>query len=254
MREARKSGDLSPLEVVAARITQADIYAFQRQQADRFAYWAKLEYWTREESVALLLGKLPDEIPQIWKFLVGQRSGLKRRYEELQKLTKRAESMNPGSGRLRPADVLRWATSIGHAVPMDLIAALDNMRATLAAASDVALTKPSEPKLASESEPAPVLNPGRMPVPAGIQTASAPPTAPAGRPKWTPERRVDLLREFRAMGGKRPTEAGKSGQWGALAKLARKSSIHKDTAADQLDKAIAEKKAADMWEQLNTAK
>jgi len=69
--------------------------------------------------------------------------------------------------------------------------------------------------------------------------------------RWTAERRAKLLKEFRVIGGKRPGEAGKTGKWGALAELVRKTGIDKDTAANQLDKAIEEKKAADMWKQLN---
>ena len=71
---------------------------------------------------------------------------------------------------------------------------------------------------------------------------------------WTPHRRADLLKEFRALEGKRPSEAGKKGKRGALMELVRKTAIDKDTLGDQLDKAIADKSAADMWAQLNTSK
>jgi hypothetical protein len=71
-----------------------------------------------------------------------------------------------------------------------------------------------------------------------------------GRKAWGPERRKALLAEFRALEGKRPTEAGKKGKHGALAALVRKSGVDKDTLAAQLDKAIEEKKGADAWAQL----
>ena len=71
---------------------------------------------------------------------------------------------------------------------------------------------------------------------------------------WTPLRRADLLKEFRALEGKRPSEPGKKGKRGALMELVRETAVDKDTLGAQLDKAIEEKKAADMWAQLNTAK
>lgn len=73
------------------------------------------------------------------------------------------------------------------------------------------------------------------------------------RAAWTPERRSELLNDFRALEGKRPSELGK-GKRGALMRLAEKSGVDKDSLADQLDKAIEEKRAADMWTQLNPAK
>lgn len=90
------------------------------------------------------------------------------------------------------------------------------------------------------------------PAPGGAENKHS--EAQLGEKKWTPQRRAELLGEFRAMDGKRPSESGKRGARGALTKLARKADIHRDTAADQLDNAIKEKKAADMWAQLNTAK
>ena len=86
------------------------------------------------------------------------------------------------------------------------------------------------------------------PVPLVMTPAASEPTT-----AWTPHRRADLLKEFRALEGKRPTETGKKGKRGALMELARKTGVDKDTLGEQLDKAIAEKKMTDMWTQL-TAK
>lgn len=94
-----------------------------------------------------------------------------------------------------------------------------------------------------------------------IEITELAPTAPAllaelppDATRWTPERRSKLLELFREFGGKRPAESGRKGTWGALAKLSRETGIDKDTARVQLDKAIVEKRGAELWARLNTAR
>lgn len=77
--------------------------------------------------------------------------------------------------------------------------------------------------------------------------------ATAIKGSWTPERRKELLKEFRLLGGTRPDECGKKGKRGALAELGRNAGVDKDTLADQLDKALEEKHKAEIWAQLHTA-
>ena len=96
---------------------------------------------------------------------------------------------------------------------------------------------------AAAAEPVPPVSPATTLLAAG-----------GAKTEWTPHRRAELLKEFRALEGRRPQEAGKKGKRGALMKLVGKSAVDKDTLGDQLDKAVGEKKMADMWEQLNTAK
>ena len=92
-----------------------------------FQYWAKAEYWTFNESLALLLGKNPTlvtpatiEREKNKEFLLltpdkPSRSSFIRTYEQLRQLAERATVMR--APRLKPVDVLQWAQRTGVAIP-----------------------------------------------------------------------------------------------------------------------------------------
>lgn len=69
-------------------------------------------------------------------------------------------------------------------------------------------------------------------------------------PEDPKEKRATLLEQFRSYRGKRPHEAGKKGERGALAKLERVTGIDDKNLGQMLDKAIEEKRAAELWGQL----
>ena len=69
-------------------------------------------------------------------------------------------------------------------------------------------------------------------------------------PNEPAEKRAWLLREFRRLEGKRPSE-GKKGKWGALASLSRTTGIDDKNLGKMLDKAIEESIHAALWASLN---
>lgn len=64
-------------------------------------------------------------------------------------------------------------------------------------------------------------------------------------------KRGELLRMFRELGGKLPSESGKKGTWGAMSALERNSGIDSRNLGSMLKKAIEEKTSRDQWDQLN---
>jgi hypothetical protein len=70
-------------------------------------------------------------------------------------------------------------------------------------------------------------------------------------PEDPKEKRAMLLEQFRSYGGKRRHEPGKKGARGALARLERATGIDDKNLGQMLDKAIEEKRAAELWGQLN---
>lgn len=99
-----------------------------------FEYWTKAEYWTFDESVALLLGKAPAvvtwaavkrELEAKSGFMLFEKpkpaSGFILKYERLRNLALRAQTMTR-TAKLRPADVIAWAQHSGATdVPSQLI-------------------------------------------------------------------------------------------------------------------------------------
>jgi hypothetical protein len=90
----------------------------QPNAAADFDYWVKLDYWTFDESIALLLGKDPRIVT--WKavqrdiapplLLIDSRppvSDFLASYETLRNIALRAQAMQ-GSDRLQPANVIAW--------------------------------------------------------------------------------------------------------------------------------------------------
>lgn len=104
----------------AAEIEAALFYNQPSASAD-FDYWTKAEYWTFDESVALLLGKAPAavtwaavkrelEAKSGFMFLEKPKpaSGFLLAYQRLRNLALRAQAMTR-TAKLKPADVIAWA-------------------------------------------------------------------------------------------------------------------------------------------------
>ena len=123
-------------EKLAAKAGEIDAALFYNQpsaSAD-FEYWSKAEYWTFDESVALLLGKAPAvvtwaavkrELEAKSGFILFEKpkpaSGFLLKYERLRNLALRAQAMI-GTAKLRPAEVIAWAQHSGATdVPPQLI-------------------------------------------------------------------------------------------------------------------------------------
>jgi hypothetical protein len=117
-REARAAAEAAAKEA-------AKFYNQPQAGAD-FAHWAKLEYWTFDEALALLLGKDPRIVsrsamkrelsPGIDALFLehpAEKSPFLRSYKDLRQLAERASAMQ--GPRLRPADVLLWAHQTGAA-------------------------------------------------------------------------------------------------------------------------------------------
>lgn len=104
--KAKHEAELAKLDAVFHRVENA---------AD-FDYWTKAEYWTFDESIALLIGKNPKTLNGL--LVDGGRAPLAQRYMKLRELARRASAMQ--GPRLRPSQVLAWADSIGVDVPSEL--------------------------------------------------------------------------------------------------------------------------------------
>lgn len=94
-----------------------------------FVYWSKVEYWSLDESIALLLGKSPEVVN--WKSiqpLTGV-SAFAKQYERLRNLALRATRINRGIGGLNPAAVVTWAIDMDITVPVGLSRAFEARRA-----------------------------------------------------------------------------------------------------------------------------
>lgn len=105
----------SKLEQKAAAKEAARFYNQPDAVAD-LGYWSKMEFWTLEESVALLLGKNPKVVT--WKAVQNEvspnfaltppvPSAFLVDYVRLWELAKRASAMRPA--QLKPHDVVAWA-------------------------------------------------------------------------------------------------------------------------------------------------
>jgi len=118
---------------VAAQVNEAN-EAARAQEAARpfnaaateadFDYWAKADYWSVDESVALLLGKNPAVAN--WKTVQPYRqvSEGAKKFEQLRNLAMRAEAMHRGQYAQYPSEVIAWAESVAHEVPAGLRTAL----------------------------------------------------------------------------------------------------------------------------------
>lgn len=148
----------SKLDQKAAAKEAARFYNRPDAVAD-LGYWAKMEFWTLEESVALLLGKNPKVVT--WKAVQSEvapnfavmppvPSAFLADYVRLWELAKRASAMRPA--QLKPYDVVAWARST------DLV----RIPPELETAFPIAVTMESADSrnLPHESEPVPAASTG----------------------------------------------------------------------------------------------
>lgn len=127
-REARAAAEATAKEA-------AKFYNQPQANAD-FAHWGKMEYWTFDEALALLLGKDPrivsrsamnrelsSGIEELFFVRPAEKSDFVRSYEDLRQLAERASAMQ--GPRLRPGNVLLWVHNSGAAtVPAALLKAV----------------------------------------------------------------------------------------------------------------------------------
>ena len=160
--EAAAAAKKEKQEAKAAEIDAALFYNQPSASAD-FEYWTKAEYWTFDESVALLLGKAPAVVtwPAVKReleaksgFMLFEKpkpaSGFILKYERLRSLALRAQAMTR-TAKLRPANVIAWAQHSGATdVPPQLIQLLKLPSPEMtgialpAVAGDTAITARSE--------------------------------------------------------------------------------------------------------------
>lgn len=101
-----------------AELAKLDAEFHSPENAADFTYWTKAEYWTLDESVALLLGKDPKKLPLLVLSSHLAAAPFRQQHARLHELARRASAMQ--GPRLRPAQVLAWADSIGVDVPNEL--------------------------------------------------------------------------------------------------------------------------------------
>ena len=174
-------------------------YFFNRPEASAdHDYWSKMDLWTFEEAIALLLDRSPAAVSWSRVMPYAKVSEFAKRYERLRMLGLRSNTMNFGETSVHPLVALRWASFIEEPIPpalWDAVAA-------------------------------------RQALPPSTNSPSATPTsdgAPSTPTKEQPtERQERRLREFRQAGGA-ARRAGDSwqlgaGVHGALAALVRSES------------------------------
>ncbi len=123
--DARRKAESADKE---AKKEAARIYNLPSAAAD-FEHWAKMDHWTFDEALALLLSKEPrvltrsvlkEELSRDQGFTLFTgpqlpKSAFLRSYEDLRQLAERATVMK--GPRLRPVDVLVWAHRTGAIAP-----------------------------------------------------------------------------------------------------------------------------------------
>jgi hypothetical protein len=107
-----------------AELEERSRFFHQPNASADFVYWSKVEYWTLDESLALLLGKSPEAVT--WKTVQAyvNISEFAKRYERLRNLALRAHAMNRGQTAIYPSAVLAWAADMDIAVPPGLQGAM----------------------------------------------------------------------------------------------------------------------------------
>jgi hypothetical protein len=131
-RDEQTARERQEKEATKAAKKEAAKFYNQPQAVVDFAHWGKMEYWTFDEALALLLGKNPKvltrsamqrELTSGLEILVPghvpKRSAFGSAYENLRQLAERATVMQ--GTRLLPAKVLHWAH---HSAGIELPAAL----------------------------------------------------------------------------------------------------------------------------------
>ncbi len=91
-------------------------FSMRGAEAD-FGYWSKVEFWTLDESIALLLGKAPEVVT--WKAIQPyvNISAFAKQYERMRTLALRAQAMNRGQTAIYPSAVIGWANEMDIPVP-----------------------------------------------------------------------------------------------------------------------------------------
>lgn len=119
---------------------------FSHRTADAdFNYWAKAEYWTLDEAIALLLGKSPEMVnwPSVQSFV--KVSAFAAQYARLRNLAMRSQAMNSRQSAIYPSSVLAWAAEVDTLVPEALqfeIARRAQRRAARSASATSAIPAP----------------------------------------------------------------------------------------------------------------
>lgn len=110
-------------EMRAAIEEKGRFFSKREAEAD-FSYWSKVEYWSLDESIALLLGKSPEVVT--WKVIQAfvNISAFAKQYERLRNLALRAQAMNRGQTAVYPSAVIGWANEMEIPVPQSLQEAL----------------------------------------------------------------------------------------------------------------------------------
>ncbi len=132
-RADQRARDRKDQAIAQAAVKEATKFYNQPQANVDFAHWGKLEYWTFDEALALLLGKDPHvltraamqrELSPGWSLLLPEQPVEKpafvKAYVNLRQQAERAKDMQ--GARLRPASVLLWAhNSSAVEVPAELL-------------------------------------------------------------------------------------------------------------------------------------
>lgn len=94
-----------------------------------FQYWATVARWSLDETIALLLGKSPNEVT--WKSVHAfvSVSDFAKEYERLRSLALKSDAMERGQRPVPPSVVLAWAAESAIAVPPSLAAAIEARQA-----------------------------------------------------------------------------------------------------------------------------
>lgn len=111
-------------------------------------YWSKVEFWTLDESIALLLGKSPEVVNWDSVSPLVNVSAFAKQYERLRNLALRATAMNRGQTAIYPDAVMAWANDMEIVMPRGLVDAFDarRMRATATATARTVATSSQVPK------------------------------------------------------------------------------------------------------------
>ncbi len=201
-------------EMRAAIEEKGRFFSKREAEAD-FSYWSKVEYWTLDESIALLLGKSPEVVT--WKTIqpLVNVSAFAKRFERLRSLALRAQAMNRGQTAVYPSAVLDWANEMEIPVPQSLQEELARQWAKKQSGPSVAVTQSAQPATDYSG------------------------TSDAGASTETPQaRRIRRLGRFKELGGemrKAGTGWQSSGTRGALAALVREESESGRPMSDKTD-------------------
>lgn len=158
-QEARHAAERQSKLAQKAAAKEAERFYNRPDAIADLGYWAKMEYWTLEESIALLLGKNPKVVT--WKAVQNEvapnftiappvPSAFLADYVRLWELAKRATAML--SAKLKPRDVVTWARST------DLVRIPPELEATFPIA--VTMESADSRSLPHESEPVPATSTG----------------------------------------------------------------------------------------------